>query len=144
MGQDKNEFVQMFNNGCVYYAHKMSADGGLQQPKKIGFHTLTLYQEFSGQNVVSSFRGPVLWGDEKPYIRKLVDKETPAKEMQNMCLDMLITLLRDDSCSGWYSESVFVPGKLRKESVQKYFQRNPHFLIDPSRLNLPNFASLER
>lgn len=143
MEQKTPEPIDIFNNGCLYYAHTVSKDGGFQQPRELGFHTIVFYEEFSEQNVVASFRGPVVWGDEKPCIRKLINKETPVEDMQRLCLDTLVSLLRRDSARNWYGDKAFVPGEQHSESVQDYIKRNPNFPISAGHLTLPYFVPLK-
>lgn len=143
MKQKPPELIDIFSNGCLYYAHTKSKYGGSQKKKELGFYTIVFYEKFSEHYVIASFRGPVVLEDEELYIRKIVGKETSVKDMQELCSNILVSLLRKDVAQDWYCNNVFVPGKQHFESVQDYIKKDPDFPISAGCLTLPRFVLLE-
>jgi hypothetical protein len=132
MLNDSQAKVLMFNDGCIYYANRKEKPMGDIKPKELGFYTVVFYQEFSCQNVIASFKE---YAQEKPYIRKLVDKDTSKQEMQELCLDALVSVLKDDPRKDWFSGKVFVPGKFHETSVRDYVN-NQSTSLKPGCLDL--------
>ena len=143
MEQNNNEPVQVFNNGCIYYAHITTGEK-VNEQKELGHHTIVFYERFSGQNIIASLRGPITHADQKPYIRKLVDKEIPLEDMRNICLDVLVSLLRKDVAHDWYADKTFVLGKIYNESIQEHIKKSSNFKsIEASDLRLDYIIPLK-
>ena len=130
----REEVVLAFKDGLVYEAHTKNPkwDKEPWDPLEVTFNTIVFYENISGKKVIASYRENI----NESYIRKVVDDNKTPEEMKQLCLEVMVDLLSNDSARSWYKDKKFVVGETYDESVKDYFKENIDAHVDINKLKI--------